>query len=66
MYTTESELTEMSAAICELMWLQKICIGFAIDAKKPTLWGDKKSSNFIALIPVSSERSKHMVCGTLR
>ena len=37
---TEAELIGLSAGGNELMRLKKFCIHLAIDAKKPTLWGD--------------------------
>ena len=38
----------------------------AIDASKPTLWGDNKSTNLKAVNPVSSDRSKHIRVRHLR
>ena len=35
-------------------------------AKKPTLWGDNKSANLLAVNPVSSDRSKHIRVRHLR
>ena len=58
--TTEAELIGMSAAANELMWLKKFCTDLAIEAMKPTLWGDNKSANLIAVNPVSSDCSKHI------
>ena len=55
--TTEAELIGMSAAANELIWLKKFCADLAIDAQKPTLWGDNKGANLIAVNPVSSDRS---------
>ena len=62
--TTVAELIGMSAAASELMWLKKFCTDLAIDAKRPTLWGDNKSANVIAVNPVSSDHSKQHVCDT--
>ena len=58
--TTEAELIRMSAAANELMWLKKFSTDLAIDARKPTLWGDNKRANLIAVNPVSSDRFKHI------
>ena len=55
--TNEADLIGMRAASNELMWLKKFCTDLAIDAKKPTLWGDNRSANLIA---VSSDRYKHI------
>ena len=63
---TEAELIGMSAAANELMWLKKFCTDLAIDAKKPTLWGNNKSANQIAVNPISSDRSKHIRVRHLR
>ena len=63
---TEAELIGMSAVANELMWLKKFCTDLAIDARKPTLWGDNKSANLIAVNPVSSDRSKHIRVRHLR
>ena len=64
--TTEAELIGMSTAANELMWLKKFRTDLAIDASKPTLWGDNKSANLIAVNPVSSDRSKHIRVQHLR
>ena len=64
--TTGAELIGMSAAANELMWLKKFCTDLAIDGKKPTLWGDNKSANLIAVNPISSDRSKHIRVRHLR
>ena len=64
--TTEAELIGMSTAANELMWLNKFCTDLAIDASKPTLWGDNKSANLIAVNPVSSDRSKNIRVRHLR
>ena len=64
--TTEAELVGLSAAANELMWLKKFCTDLAIDAKKPTLWGDTKSANLTAVNPISSARSKHIRVRHLR
>ena len=64
--TTEAEVIGMSTAANELMWLKKFCTDLAIDASKPTLWGDNKSANLIAVNPVSSDRSKHIRVRHLR
>ena len=68
--TTEAELTAMSSAANELMWIKQFCSDLSITAKMPTLvlWGDNKSSNLLAVNPISSDRSKHIlesegVCG---
>ena len=64
--TTEAELIGMSAAGNELMWLKKFCIDLAMDAKKPTLRGNNKRANLIAVNPVSRDRSKHIHVRHLR
>ena len=58
--TTEAELLGMSSAANELMWMKQLCDDLSITAKKPTLWGDNKSANLLAVNPISSDRSKHM------
>ena len=60
------ELIGVSAAAKELVWLKKFCTDFAMDAKKPALWGDNKSANLIAVNPVASDRSKHIRVQHLR
>ena len=64
--TTEAELIGMSTAANELMWLKKFCTDLAINASKPTLWGDNKGANLIAVNPASSDRSKHIRVRHLR
>ena len=64
--TTEAELIGMGAAANELTWLKKFCTYLAIDARKPTLWGDNKSANLIAVNPLSSDPSKHIRVRHLR
>ena len=64
--TTEAELIGMIAAANELMWLKKFCTDLAIDAKKQTLWGDKKRASLIAVNTVSSDRSMHTCVRRLR
>ena len=49
-----------------MMWLKKFCTDLAIDASKPTLWGDNKGAKLIAVNPVSSDRSKHIHVRHLR
>ena len=56
--TTEVELIAMSSAANELMWIKQLCPDLSITAKKPTLWGDIKSANLLAVNPISSDRSK--------
>ena len=58
--TTEAELIAMSNAANELMWIKQLCTDLNIAAKKPTLWGDNKSANLLAVNPISSDRSKHI------
>ena len=62
--TTEAELIGMSIAANELMWLKKFCTDLAIDASKPTLWGDNKSANLIAVNPVLVTVLSTYVCDT--
>ena len=58
--TIEAELIAMSSAANELMWIKLSCPDLSITAKKPTLWGDNKSANLLAVNPISSDRSKHI------
>ena len=64
--TTEAELIAMSSAANELMWIKQLCTDLSITAKKPTLWGDNKSANLLAVNPISSDRSKHIRVRHLR
>ena len=64
--TTEAELIAMSSATNEFLWIKQLCIGLSITAKKPTLWGDNKSANVLAVNPISSDRSKHIRVRHLR
>ena len=57
--TIEAVLIAMSSAANELMWINQFCTDLNITAKKPTLWGDNKSANLLAVNPISSDRSKH-------
>ena len=63
--TTEAELIAMSSAANELMWIKQLCTDLSITAKKPTLWGDNKSANLLAVNPTFSDRSKHIRVRTL-
>ena len=65
-YTTGAELIAMSSAANELMWIKQLCTDLNIKAKKPTLWGDSKSANLLAVNPISSDRSKHIRVRHLR
>ena len=56
----------MSSAANELMWIKQLCTDLSITAKKPTLWGDNKSANLLAVNPISSDRSKHIRVRRLR
>ena len=58
--TTEAELIAMSSAANGLMWIKQSCTDLNITAKNPTLWGDSKSANLLAVNPISSDRSKHI------
>ena len=64
--TTEAKLIAMSSAASELMWIKHLCTDLNITAKKPTLWGDSKSANVLAVNPISSDRSKHIRVRRLR
>ena len=59
--TADPELIGMSAAANEQMWLKKLCIDFAITAKKPTLWGDNKSSNVTSILWIGCRLLIHMM-----
>ena len=56
--TTEAELIAMSSTANELMWAKRLCTDLSLTAQKPTLWGDNKSANLLAVNPISSDRSK--------
>ena len=64
--TTEAELIAMSSAANEVMWIKMLCTDLNITAKKPTLQGDNKSANLLAVNPISSDRSKHIRVRHLR
>ena len=64
--TTDAELIAMSSAANEVMWIKQLCTDSNIAAKKPTLWGDNKSANFLAVNPISSDTSKHIRVRHLR
>ena len=64
--TTEAELIAKSSAANELMWIKQLCTDLSITAKKPTLWGDNKSANLLAVNTISSDRSKHIRVRHLR
>ena len=65
-YTTEAELIAMSTAANELMWIKQLCTDLSITAEEPTLWGDNKSANLLAVNAISSDRSKHIRVQHLR
>ena len=46
--------------------VKQLCTDLSITAKKPTLWGDNKSANLLAVNPISSDRSKHIRVRHLR
>ena len=58
--TTEAELIAMSSAANELMWAKQLCTDLHIEANRPTLWGDNKSANLLAVNPISNDTSKHI------
>ena len=60
--TTEAELIAMSSTANELMWAKQLtlCTDLSLTAQKPTLCGDNKSANLLAMNPISSDRSKHI------
>ena len=62
--TTEAELIDMSSAVNDVMWLKQLCTDLSITAKNPTLWGDNTSANLLAVNPISSDRSKHILLST--
>ena len=64
--TTEAELIAMSGAANELMWIKQLCTDLSITAKTPTLRGDSKSANLLAVNPISSDRSKYRCVRHLR
>ena len=64
--TTEAELIAMSNTANELMWAKHLCTDLGLTAQKPTLWGDNKSANLLAVNPISSDRSKHIRVRHLR
>ena len=64
--TTETELISMSSTANELMWAKQLYTDVSITAQKPTLWGDNKSANLLAVNPISSDRSKHIRVRHLR
>ena len=64
--TTEAKLIAMSSAENELMWIKQLCTDLSITAKKPTLCGDNKSANLLAVNPISSDKSKHIRVRHLR
>ena len=64
--TTEAELIAMSSAANEVMWAKQLCTDLGLSAVKPTLWGDNKSANLLAVNPISSDRSKHIRVRDLR
>jgi hypothetical protein len=64
--TTEAELIAMSSTANELMWAKQLCTDLSLTAQKPTLWGDNKSANLLAVNPISSDRSKHIRVRHLR
>ena len=58
--TIEAELIAMRSAVNELKWIKQLCTDVSITAKRPTLWGDKKNTNLLAVNPIASDRSKHI------
>ena len=56
----------MSNAANELMWIKQLCTDLSITVKRPTLWGDNKSANLLAVNHISSDRSKHIRMRNLR
>ena len=57
--TTEAELIATSITENELMWAKQLGTDLSLTAQKPTLWGDNKSANLLAVNPISTDRSKH-------
>ena len=51
----EAELIAISSARNELMWIKQVCTNLSITTEKPTLWGDNKSANLLAVNPISSD-----------
>ena len=64
--TTEAELIAMSSTANEVMWAKQSCTDLSLTAQKPTLWGDNKSANVLAVNPILSDRSKHIRVRLLR
>ena len=64
--TTEAELIAMSATANELMWVKQLLLDLKLVPHKPTLWGDNKSANILAVNAVSTDRSKHIRVRHLR
>ena len=62
--TTEAELIAMSSAANELMWIKQLCTELSTTAKKPTLWGDNKSANLLAVMLSLVTGQSTYVCGT--
>ena len=58
--TTEAEMIAVRSATNELMWAKQLCTDLSLTTQKPTLWGDSKSANSLALNPLSSDRFKHI------
>ena len=48
------------------MWSKQLCTDLSLTAQKPTLWGDNKIANLLAVNPISSDRSKHIRVRHLR
>ena len=49
---TEAELIAMSSTANELMWAKQLCTDLSLTAQEPTLWGDNKSGNLLAVNPI--------------
>ena len=62
--TTEAELIAMRSAANELMCIKQLCSDLSITTKKPTLWGENKSANLLAVNPISRQVEAHS-CATL-
>ena len=48
------------------MWAKQLCTDLSPTAQKPTLWGDNKCANLLAVNPICSDRLKHIRVRHLR
>ena len=57
--TAKAEVIAMGSTANELMCAKQLGTDLSLTAQKPTLWGDNKSANLLAVNPISTDRSKH-------